>query len=153
MAGKPPDKSLFKYKASRLKGALPQIANRSGKLTANWMKDQAKQTTAFMDRTGSLRRSIKAGVLTEAKRGQSLCEIALSAGYEDVKYWDDDWQRMVSTDQYAASIELGGPNPWTRRNNAPRPFINPTAVLAAQMHIWGGFLKNEMTKFIGSLGA
>lgn len=122
---------------------LAGIANQVGHDTATWLAKVAKSTTSFNDRTSSLRESIRAGVHEKAKFGKLIVEIALSAGYDDV-FYTDETGRTVKTSEYARSIELGGPNPLTGKNNSPRPFIIPTMNLADTLGIVPNLLKKEM---------
>lgn len=129
----PSRRDSFFFRVEQLRRQLPAAMNRAGVRTADWLEKVAKSNSAFVDQTGSLRKSIRGGVLVTANRTRDL-EVAITAGYPDIGYSRDDGTR-ITTDLYAASIERGGPNPWTGKNNTPRPFIAPTAGLAASLQI------------------
>jgi hypothetical protein len=155
------DPNHFVRLANNLLQRLPGAANRAGAHTANWMLQVAKQTTSFTDRTGSLRKSIRAGILKKAAAGDEEIIIALSAGYDDVGYTISHRSgsasggmrpksgRVVKTSEYAGAVEMGGYNPWTKGYNPPRPFIQPTAQLADQMGIMAKYFIVEFAALRG----
>mgnify|MGYP001568285755 CR=1 FL=1 len=79
-------------------------------------------TTAFNNRTGRLRRSIRGG-LTE----HTLTQVtgAVTAGADDAQPGrGEDWE--TPSNEYAPLIELG----WSRSH--PRPFIHPAFIQAVE---------------------
>lgn len=97
-------------KMMKLIQQMPIISLAAMEGTMAHAKDLCKNTTAFKDRTGNLRRSIDAGVVDAD--GNSVTG-ALSAGYPE----------HGDSDVYAGLVELGHEKP---NRAAPHPYISPT---------------------------
>jgi len=141
------DPNDFMRKVVRVRRRLPGVVNRAQEKTAEWLETMGKQTTGFMDRTGSLRSTIKGGVVTKAKPGMLRADAFLTAGDENVSYPDPETGELVKTSDYAAAVELGGINPRSRSGmNPPHPYIQPTVDLAVSLDIVSKNLKAELLK-------
>lgn len=110
-----------------------KIATAAMQKTMDEAKAICKDTTAFKDQTGDLRRSIDAG-LTDADGNQ--IEGILSAGSPN----------HGRSHEYAGLVELGheGPN-----RAAPHPYIEPTMV---QVDDTGVLANNLIGEFNAELG-
>jgi len=113
----------------------------------NGSKPLESKPQVFFDRTGSLRSTIKGGIVETAKPGHLIATAALTAGDENVGYVDAETGRTVKTSEYAAAVELGGINPRSRSGvNPPHPYIQPTVDLAQSLNVVAKFLKSELRK-------
>jgi hypothetical protein len=106
--------------------AMPSIAKAAMEKTMDTARDICKETTAFRDRTGNLRRSIDAGV---EGANQSGVTGVLSAGSSE----------HGTSDEYAGFVELGHYGPYPA---APHPYIAPTM----QQIIGSGVLAHNLTE-------
>jgi hypothetical protein len=147
-------KNDFLVRATKLQRRLPGIANESGRITAKWMQDYAKGTTVFEDiwkyqksSPGPLRQSIKGTLSIAAKPGILKASVDISAGYREFGWTYNPTGKRHSTDEYARRIELGfkGTDSLGRNySQDPRPFIEPTQVVADKLGIWAKNLKRQM---------
>jgi hypothetical protein len=120
--------------------ALPTTARTAAiqamQYTVTWIETQAKQTTAFTDRTANLRNSIHGQVVKDAPTGVVG---SVGAGLPGVG----------ATMEYAARIELGfvGQDSLGRAyNQAPRPFIRPAVEEAVALKILSRAFKGLMER-------
>lgn len=125
MAARDPVTSL-----TALGRALPLMSREAMQAVAREAEEECRRTTAFHDRTGRLRRSIRAGVLNASPL---RTVIGLTAGADDAEPGrGGDW--ATSSRTYAPMVELG-----TSRQ-APRPFLGPTMrTLAARGEVHKAF--------------
>jgi len=108
-----------RVKMLKLIDQMPHIALMAVESTMAVAKDLCKQTTAFVDRTGNLRKSIDAGVVTA---GAMEVTGALSAGYPE----------HGDTEIYAGLVELGHGG---RYQASPHPYIEPTMELVHSTNV------------------
>lgn len=103
----------------RLASLAPVMAERAMDRTMVVARDICRETTAFRDETGNLRRSIDSGVVEST---QSYVVGALSAGYPG----------HGDSARYAGWVELGhgGPAP-----APPHPYIGPTMKIVHAMGV------------------
>jgi len=120
-----------------LSRAIPAMSRQAMDVTMREAEAQGKRTTAFHDRTGRLRASIRAGILEETP---THVDGALTAGSQDASPGrGPDWE--VPSYTYAPYIELG-----TSRH-PPMPFIRPTMVTIGAQNILGKAVRDQWRRW------
>jgi len=117
-------------KMLKLIAQMPSIARTAMESTMATAEDLCKQTTAFQDRTGNLRKSIRAGIVFA---DATYITGALSAGYPE----------HGDTEIYAGLVELGHEGP---HRAAPHPYVGPTMDLIDNTNVLGNQLSAEIGK-------